>query len=150
MVAECRYAETGVGAAIAWGSQKWNGNCADLVKTASSTSTIIGGYSGCFCTVPALAITSDSSMLPQIWPSSSTPASSASPPPPVIVSAMRAPLRASERYDQKPISRKETMLVNSQNTTSSSRLLDSTTPSIAAMNSSSNAKKRAVDWLRDR
>ena len=32
MVAECRYADTGVGAAIAFGSQNWNGNCALLVS----------------------------------------------------------------------------------------------------------------------
>ncbi len=42
------------------------------------------------------------------------------------------------------------MLVISQNTASSSRLLDSTTPSIAAMNSSSREKKRTVDSLRGR
>jgi hypothetical protein len=32
MVAECRYADTGVGAAIAFGSQKWKGNWALLVN----------------------------------------------------------------------------------------------------------------------
>ena len=37
IVAECRYADTGVGAAIACGSQKWNGNCALLVSAPSST-----------------------------------------------------------------------------------------------------------------
>jgi len=46
MVAECRYAETGVGAAIACGSQKWKGNCALLVKAPSSTSSNAGTYSG--------------------------------------------------------------------------------------------------------
>jgi hypothetical protein len=38
IVAECRYALTGVGAAIAFGSQKWKGTCADLVKAASRVS----------------------------------------------------------------------------------------------------------------
>jgi hypothetical protein len=42
IVAECRYALTGVGAAMALGSQKWNGTCADLVKAPASTSTRMG------------------------------------------------------------------------------------------------------------
>ena len=39
MVAECKYALTGVGAAIAPGNQKWKGNCADFVKAPSKTRT---------------------------------------------------------------------------------------------------------------
>jgi hypothetical protein len=46
MVAECRNADTGVGAAIACGSQKWNGNCALLVKAPRSTRITIAGYQG--------------------------------------------------------------------------------------------------------
>ena len=42
MVAECRKAETGVGAAMALGSQKWNGNCALLVSAPSRTRTSAG------------------------------------------------------------------------------------------------------------
>ena len=34
-----------LGAAIAWGSQKWKGNCADLVNTPSRTRPRISGYS---------------------------------------------------------------------------------------------------------
>ena len=45
-VGECRYADTGVGAAMALGSQNWNGNCALLVKAPSSTSTRAHRYSG--------------------------------------------------------------------------------------------------------
>ena len=41
IVAECRKAETGVGAAIAFGSQKWNGNCADFVNAPSRIRTTI-------------------------------------------------------------------------------------------------------------
>jgi hypothetical protein len=37
IVAECRYALTGVGASIAFGSQKWNGTWADFVNAASRT-----------------------------------------------------------------------------------------------------------------
>ncbi|MNR37148.1 hypothetical protein D3C85_1551410 [compost metagenome] len=44
MVAECRYADTGVGAAMAWGSQKWKGNCALLVKAPSRISGSSTGY----------------------------------------------------------------------------------------------------------
>ena len=38
MAAACRYADTGVGAAMAAGSQKWNGTCADLDRAPTSTS----------------------------------------------------------------------------------------------------------------
>ena len=39
--AACRYALTGVMAAMASGSQKWNGNWADLVNAATATATAI-------------------------------------------------------------------------------------------------------------
>ncbi len=39
-MAECRKAETGVGAAIAPGSHEWNGTCADFVNAPSRISTI--------------------------------------------------------------------------------------------------------------
>ena len=42
MVAECKYALTGAGAAMALGSQKWKGNWADLVKAPANTSKTIG------------------------------------------------------------------------------------------------------------
>jgi hypothetical protein len=42
IVAECRYADTGVGADIACGSQKWNGTCALLVNAPSRISTSAG------------------------------------------------------------------------------------------------------------
>src|SRR5687768_2890491 len=44
MVAECRYALTGVGACIAFGNQKWNGNCADFVNAANSTRIAMPAY----------------------------------------------------------------------------------------------------------
>ena len=40
IAAACRYALTGVGAAIAPGSQKWNGTMADLLSAPISSSTI--------------------------------------------------------------------------------------------------------------
>ena len=72
MVAECRYAETGVGAAIAWGSQKWKGNCADLVNTPSRISISTSGYRAWARISSPAARTSVSSKLPAMWPSSST------------------------------------------------------------------------------
>ena len=122
---------------MACGSQKWNGNCADLVNAPSSTSTRMVSYSGCALITAPDASTCVSSKLPTTCPSSSTPASSASPPAPVIMSARRAPRRASASRRQNPIRRNELRLVSSQKVTSSNRFSASTTPSIAPMNSSS-------------
>ncbi len=121
---------------MAWGSQKWKGNCADLVNTPSSTSTRISGNSALACSTWRAASTSLSSKLPTTWPISRMPASSARPPPPVTARAMRAPRRASERWLQKPMSRNDDRLVSSQNTSISSRFSQSTTPSMEPMNSS--------------
>ena len=41
-VAECRKADTGVGAAMAFGNQKWNGNWALFVSVPSRISTSAG------------------------------------------------------------------------------------------------------------
>jgi hypothetical protein len=49
--------------------------------------------------------------------------------------AMRAPLRASLRWCQYPISKKELILVSSQKNQSNSRLFASTMPTMDAMNS---------------
>ncbi len=100
IVAECRYADTGVGAAIACGSQKWNGNCALFVNAPTSTSSSAGTYSGLARMRSPEASTTSSWVLPTMWPISSTPPSSASPPPPVIASAILAPSRASRRAFQ--------------------------------------------------
>ncbi len=88
-----------------------------------------------------------SSKLPAMWPSSSTPASSARPPP-VTVRAILAPLRASERLPQKPMSRNEDRLVSSQKSIISKRFSASTTPSMEPMNSSRKAKKRPIGLVR--
>jgi hypothetical protein len=47
IAAECRYADTGVGAAIACGSQKWNGNWALLVSAPMAMRMSAGRYSEC-------------------------------------------------------------------------------------------------------
>src|SRR6476620_5915835 len=46
IVAEWRYALTGVGASIAFGSQKWNGTWADLVNAARRIDPAMAPYSG--------------------------------------------------------------------------------------------------------
>ena len=140
IVAECRYAEAGVGAAIASGSQKWNGTCALLVNAPTRMSSSATGNSGSAWTRSRAAASAEISNVPAIAPRIRTPASSASPPAPVTVSAIRAPCRASARSLQYPTSRNELTLVSSQNTTSSNRLSARTMPSIAAMKSISRPK----------
>ena len=53
IVAECRYALTGVGAFIALGNQEWNGACADFVSAptrSSTTATVTAVPDGGFAT----------------------------------------------------------------------------------------------------
>jgi hypothetical protein len=57
-----------VGAAIACGSQKWNGNCALLVKAPSSTSTSATSYSAWARIRSPEASTTSSLKLPTMWP----------------------------------------------------------------------------------
>ena len=61
IVAECRKAETGVGAAIACGNQKWKGNCALLESAPKAISVSAAGYQGCVCNVVPAASTVPSS-----------------------------------------------------------------------------------------
>ena len=94
IAAACRYALTGVGAAMAAGSQKWNGMSADLVATPANRHTI--------ATVAAVppggwAITSDSRYVPAASPSSSTPMSIARPPAVVMTMACIAARRLALR-----------------------------------------------------
>jgi hypothetical protein len=49
MVAECRNADTGVGASIAFGSQMCNGTCADFAAAPTPTSTNTGTNSPASC-----------------------------------------------------------------------------------------------------
>ena len=74
----------GVGAAIALGSQKWNGTCADFVKAPARNSNRIGRYMGCSASDPSMA---------EIWndpvavAKRMIPARNARPPVPVTSSA---------------------------------------------------------------
>ena len=142
IVALCRKAETGVGADIAPGSQKWNGTCADLVNAPSRNSARIAPYIGCSRTCGPAASTTSRSWLPTTWPSISIASNRHSPPIAVISSAVRAPSRAAWPWCQNPISRNDTTDVSSQNTTSISRLPDRRMPCIAPVNAISSAKKR--------
>ena len=87
MVAECRYALTGVGACIAFGSQKWKGNCADLVNAASRTSPTIGPYIAWPPMAVPFASNVDRLTLPPACQSITAAASSARPPAPVTSNA---------------------------------------------------------------
>ena len=77
IAAACRYAETGVGAAIAPGSQKWNGSSADLVAAPTRTHTI-----ATVTAVPAggFATTSERRNVPAAVPRTTIPPSIDSPP----------------------------------------------------------------------
>ena len=91
IAAACRYALTGVGAAIAPGSQKWNGTIADLLTAPIRTSTIATSTKmpldgGC-------ATRSESRYEPVRSPSMMMPTSIASPPKVVTSSACVADLR---------------------------------------------------------
>src|SRR6478752_4362531 len=104
MVAECRYALTGVGAVIAPGSQAWNGYCADLVNAPMRIST-----SATVTVVPdgGAATIALRRYVPAAWPSRTNPASIARPPVDVTSRACSAAARAFGLVWSLPISRYE-------------------------------------------
>ena len=77
IAAACRYALTGVGAAMAPGSQKWNGTIADFDSAPTSTR-----ISATAAAVPlgGEATSSDSRYVPDTSPRMTTPTSIARPP----------------------------------------------------------------------
>ncbi|SKF62608.1 Uncharacterised protein [Mycobacteroides abscessus subsp. abscessus] len=89
-------------AAIAPGSQKWNGNSADLLSAPTSTSstpaTAIGPL-GCFSRMTARLKVS------AVRPSATMPESIARPPKVVTISAVSAAPRLALRVKSLPISR---------------------------------------------
>ncbi len=105
---------------------------------------IAGTASGLASSSGARSATSDSEKVPRVMPISRMPANSASPPPPVTTSDCRAALRASGRLELKPISMNDSRLVASQKTNITTRLSDSTVPSMAVMNSRISVRKRAA------
>ncbi len=134
MVAECRYALTGVGAAIAFGSQKWNGNWADFVAAPARINQKIAPAIGLDWTSAALFNQTCMDQLPVICESMIKPASMARPPPPVTSSACQAAALADGCSCSNPIKRNEEILVNSQKMNNNNPLSLTTTPSMADIN----------------
>ncbi len=100
MAAACRYADTGVGAAIAAGSHVLNGKIADFDSAPTSTgSTATGVRPG------GLATISEIRYVPAACPSSTNPASIASPPSVVTVSAFIAACLLTRLCGSDPMSR---------------------------------------------
>ncbi len=127
---------------MALGSQKWKGNCADLVKQPISTSTVIPGSSAEACTTAGSIC--DRRSVPVSCPSSSRPASSARPPAPVSSSACRALRRLFGSSWVKPMSRNDVTVVSSQNTNSAMASSAVTRPSMDTMNSVRYRKNRPM------
>ena len=100
IAAECRNADTGVGAAIAPGSQKWNGAIADLVsapRTSSTTAVAIAGACSCSYVSAPGAVSAENSQCPVVWPMRMMPTSITRPPNVVTSSACPADLRDDAR-----------------------------------------------------
>ncbi len=141
IVAECRYALTGVGAAIAPGSQKCSGNWADLENAPTSTSArptwpIV--ERGAASTTAAMPLE------PAWWTRHSNPPSIASPPAPVTSRARSAPARAVASRSSRPIRRNDSTDVSSQQTNRVHTSPATTRPSIAPANNVKNAAKRVT------
>ena len=96
IAAECRYADTGVGAAIAPGSQKWAGTIADLDSAPARIRMTAGSTYGvaASCSMPLI---SDRVQTPVCWPNRMMPTSMARPPRVVTMSAWPAACRDEAR-----------------------------------------------------
>ena len=132
---------------MARGSQKWNGNCADLVKTPTRMQASAAGASGedsNAATCAGLEAMPLIEKVPVIWATSRMPSASTRPPRPVTCSASRAPARAFGSSSWWPMSRNEERLVISQKRKRRSRSSDRAIPIIAPMNAASAAQKRGM------
>ena len=134
-----RYALTGVAAAMASGSQKWNGNCADLVNAATASATATAAVNPGSVYQTSWDRASEIEVVPvRIHMATSAP-SSTSPPTTVTVSVRKA-----EAYAGRPelaISANDASDVSSQHTYSSTMESVSTSPSIETVNSVMSWKK---------
>ena len=139
MVAECRYALTGVGAAIAPGSHTWNGACADFVAAAIRMST-----AAAVAVEPVIGVISLRTAVPAASTYSTNPARSARPPPAVMTSARRAAVRATGSVFLKPTSRNEVIEVSSQNRNRVHTESAQTRPTIAPANVTRVAANRPI------
>ncbi len=102
IVAEWRYALIGVGATIAPGSQKWNGNWADLASAPRATRPTATSAWVPESSEPRIA---DSDHDPVSCASRTKPASIARPAALVVMSARSAAVRARSTSSSMPISR---------------------------------------------
>ena len=139
IVAECRYALTGVGAAIAPGSQTWNGNCADFVAAATRIR-----IAAALAVAPVIGVISLRRAVPAASTKSTKPASSDSPPAAVITSARRAAVRATGSACLKPTSRNDVIEVSSQKMNSVHTEFAHTRPTIAVEKASRVAANRPM------
>src|SRR6478609_6674676 len=131
MVAACRNALAGVGAAMAPGSQNWNGMIADLLippTIINTTAVVINGPDGGF------AMISEMVKVPAVTPSITTPISSTKPPAVVTIRACEAAIRDDRLPVRCAISRYDRIPVSSQKITSRIRLSAQTRPSMAPAN----------------
>ena len=142
MVAECRKALTGVGAAIAPGSQKCHGTCADLVNAPTQHQRQAHLRRGRGRARPSS--TPCRSAVPASCTRHTRPPSIASPPAPVTSSARCAATRAPATWSSRPISRNDSTEVSSQKTNSVQTSSATTRPSIAPANSVKYPAKRTT------
>ena len=131
--AACRYALTGVMAAIASGSQKWNGNCADLVNAATATQTAIAAVNPGSVDHTLWTRAPEIEVAPVRSQMATTAASNASPP-----TKVTARVRSADEYALRPelaMSANDASDVSSQQM--KSRISESvrTRPSIDTVNS---------------
>ena len=142
IAAACRYALTGVGAAMAAGSQKWNGKIADFEIAPASTSitaVVASGPAGASAMITARLVD------PTSTDSSTSPTSIASPPRVVTSSACSAAPRLVFDAVRCEISRYDSTVVASQNTNSTATSSESTRPTIAPANAVNTAANLGND-----
>ena len=139
MVAECKYALTGVGAAIAPGNQKWNGNCADLVNAPSNS---IEAATLAIVPVGARSCNFANDVVPNWFCSKPMPTNMHNPPAPVVSSARTAERRATSDLSCRPISKNDHTDVSSQKINMVNRSSASTSPVIDPAKAINSPTKR--------
>lgn len=150
MVVECRYVEIGVGVVIVWGSQKWKGNCVDLVNMLSRISISISGYR-VWVWISLLVVRILVSLkLLVMWLSSSILVSSVRLFFLVMVRVIFVFLWVLEWLFQKLMSRNEDRLVSFQKSIISKRFFVSIMLSMEFMNSSRKVKKCFIGFCLER
>ena len=147
MAAACRYALTGVGAAIASGNQACSGTWAHLASAPTRTSSTASWTSppsgGC-------ASRDEIRSVPASWRSSTRPSSITKPAPVVTSRARRAARRLARARPPSPISRNEHSVVSSHATYRPSSESTRTRASIAPAKTTSRPAVRPSPSVRSR